>query len=114
MRLYRATGAVPLLVYFLAEDDEDALTKAPVALWEGEWEGSTNGSITVHTVRPPMSLTEVEIENWGDKIPHLVPDGMDEWTCREFLQMQNKLREIEEKSRQVEFSFMLESGPDDG
>lgn len=112
MKLYRATGSVPLLAYFLAEDDTDAFTKAGVALWTEEWEGTKDGVVTVTTVRQPVSLREVVAEKWGDKRPHLIPDAVTLCTCSEFLKMQQVAHERMLASQQQVFYFYYKGWAD--
>jgi hypothetical protein len=111
MKLYRATGYTPLLTYFVAEDDVDALHKAEAALWE-DLDAIPDESVVVTTIRPPHSLREVRADKWWDKIPLLIPDGDQEFTCKELLQEQERKRHAELDAMQVTFFFMDEDSHD--
>ena len=105
MKLYRTTGSVPLVAYFLAEDDTDALAKADVALWTEDWEGTKEGDVVVHTVREPASVREIRAEGWAEKNPHLSPEDVTPLSCENFLKMQEGLRDRLEVLRQQVFFF---------
>lgn len=104
MKLYRATGYTPLLTYFVAEDDEDALAKAEAALWE-DLDAIPDETVVVRTIRPPRSLEELDSDKWRGKIPLFIPDEEQELTCGEILLQLQALQEAEEAARQLKFFF---------
>jgi hypothetical protein len=104
MKLYRTTGYTPLLTYFVAEDDADALAKAEVALWE-DLDAIPDETVVVRTIRPPRSLEELDSDKWRTKIPLFIPDDGQELTCEELLLQLQEQKEAEEAARQVTFFF---------
>jgi len=87
MKLYRATGHVPILVYFFAEDDADSFVKVEGALWTESYEkdDTSRGEVVVQTLRAATSLQELHKDKWQNSIPWFTPEFGEVVTCAEFL-----------------------------
>lgn len=105
MKLYRTTGYTPLLTYFVAEDDVDALSKAEVALWE-DMDAIPDEAVVVRTIRLARSLEELDDDKWLTRIPLFIPDTEPERTCAQILlEERERQKGAEEAARQTRFFF---------
>jgi hypothetical protein len=105
MKLYRTTGYTPLLTYFVAEDDVDALNKAAVALWE-DMDAIPDEAVVVRTIRRARSLEELDDDKWLTRIPLFIPDTEPERTCAQILLERERQKEAEAAARQTRFFFV--------